>query len=398
MPSSAVVCHLRREIVRRIDLLASGAVDPRVDGEAHKLITRGSQSGHNNLHNNLVVSGDRDHQGVDHRIDGSVPPLLANGLETPAFLSDRVAPYRGPSANRVSVDNVDVDPTRHVLGRSVKSGRKTPGMKGAGPAGNNSSGKSSKIPAPSSGDLYPTAITLPVSGLEARERIKGEVPSSCLKRVARHFPPVRLDKGSVFSSNLTGGPRGRAVRFLLGADDNESPPSSAGMAIRSPAQVETAQVKADTRGNVERLWICVVCGKPNVEGGRSSCKICGRRQRGRCIAKAGLGVREEGQYPVVIKGKPNSVKLQQSRPENRPEGVRLAVSGGHNVRSDRQTGACLGGASGIGGVRDTGRKFGRPYDASLFAKMRRETEPALRARLGLTGEIKSLLSAIRRNG
>ena len=147
--------------------------------------------------------------------------------------------------------------------------------------------------------------------------------------------------------------------------------------------------------SIKHFWTCVVCGKTNEEG-EASCKICGKRQRGPCVAQAHLAVRAQEQDPGVVRGGAKTVKLQQQRPENIQESVRL-VSGDDNVRSVTQTGILLRGESGrTDSVRDTTRKFGGPYDASSFAKMRRETEPAVRARLGLTGEIKSLLSVIRR--
>lgn len=375
MPSSAVVCHLRREVVRRIDLLASGT-DPHHadDGEETKVIASGPQSGRNDF----VLGGDGNPQAVGHRTDDSVAPLLVNRPEISESLSGRVAPYRGPPANRASVDFVTVDPTQKTVGRSILAGRQFPGLKGVGPA-------------PSFGDLCTTATKLPRGGPEARVRSGGEAPSSCLKRVARQFPPVRLDKGCVSSSNPTGGPRARAVRFLLRADGGEGLPPPAGGGIGPPAQVGIAEIEVADPGNVERLWTCVVCGKNNEEGG-ASCAICGKRQHGRCVAQAHLGGRAEEKDPGVFRGAPKTLHLQQQRPDNRQESVHLVPSG-------RQTGLRLGGALGrTGSVKETSWKSGGNYDASSFAKMRRETEPAVRARLGLTGEIKSLLSVIRRNG
>ena len=377
MPPSAVVCHLRREVARRVDLLATGT-DPHVDGEKDKISNRS-----HSRRNDFVSSGDGDHQAVDHHTDDHVPPLLVNRPEISESLSGRIAPHRDAPTNRVSADYFGVGPTRQVLGRSIQADRQFPSMKGVGPA-------------PSFGDLYITANKLPEKRPEASSRtIGGETAPSCLKRVARKFPPIRLDKGGVPSSNPTGGPRARAVQFLLRADGGESFPSSAGMVIGPPAQIEMAKLQAVDQDSIKHFWTCVVCGKTNEEG-EASCKICGKRQRGPCVAQAHLAVRAQEQDPGVVRGGAKTVKLQQQRPENIQESVRL-VSGDDNVRSVTQTGILLRGESGrTDSVRDTTRKFGGPYDASSFAKMRRETEPAVRARLGLTGEIKSLLSVIRR--
>ena len=381
MPSSAVVCHLRREVVRRIDLLATGA-GPHVEGEQNKVITtRKSHRGRNNF----ASSGDGDHQAVGRRADDNVPPLLVSSPDASESLHGRVTPSRGPPTIRESVDAVSVDPTRQSSGNSIQAGRQFPGLKGVGPA-------------PSCGGLYTTATKLPGGEPEAGGRIGGDLPSSCLKRVARLFPPVRLDKGGVSSPEPTGGPRARAVRCLLRADGGESLPPSAGEGIRPPGKIEIAELEAAGHGNIERFWTCTVCRETNGEG-RASCTVCGKRQHGRCVAQAHLDVIAEKRDPGVVKGQPKSVNLRQQRPENRQESVRFVRSSGITSRPGRQTGVTSGGVSGrIGSVRDTTRKIGEPYDASSFAKMRRETEPAVRARLGLTGEIKSLLSAIRRNG
>lgn len=381
MPSSAVVCHLRREVARRTDLLTTGA-GPHVDGEENRVVT--TSSSHRGR-NTLVSSGDGDHQAVGHRTNDNVSPLLVSRLEISESLPDRVTPSRGPPTIRESVDDVSVDPTPQSLGRSTQAGRQFPGLKGVGPA-------------PSSGDLYTTTTKLHGGEPEASGRIGGEVSSSCLKRVARLFPPVRLDKGGVSSPDPTGGPRAKAVRFLLQADGGESQSPSAGVSIGPSARVGIEELEAADHGTIERFWSCAVCGKTNGEG-RASCTICGKRQHGRCVAQAQLGEKAEKRDPGVVREEPKTVNLQRQRPGNRQGSVRPVRSSGDTSRSGRQTGTLLGGVSErLGSMRDTTRKISEPYDASSFAKMRRETEPAVRARLGLTGEIKSLLSAIRRNG
>ena len=390
MPSSAVVSQLRREIVRRTDLLVSGT-DPQVDDDVEELTTLRSCIGHNKLD----VKVDEDQQAMNHRTDGRVHPLPVNGRKDPAVLAHRVTRYRGPTANQaVSVDCVDGGPIRQTE-ISIQAGRKLPCMRGVSPDGSSSSSNElSRVPAPSFGELYATPKRLAVGGLGAGGSITGEAPSR-LKRVAQQIPSVRTGKGGVSSSTSAVRPRARAVHFLLGVDDGESRPRSAGVVVNgSPARSNLAKLEAVNQASVESLWTCVVCGKTNEKGG-VSCTICGKRQqRHGCVAKVLLGASAEAQDPAAIGREPTIVK---PRREHRQESVHLE-SRGDSVRSDSKTGTYLGGGSGIGGVRDSARSFCGPDDASSFAKMRKEAEPAVRARLSLTGEIKSLLWAIRRNG
>jgi len=137
------------------------------------------------------------------------------------------------------------------------------------------------------------------------------------------------------------------------------------------------------------FWTCVVCCQRNdIAGARESCTTCGRRRRWRSSAR--------GNTRVI------SSLTQFKAPSDRPQEKEGAGSNknashsftGYRATSDGSRKPVNDACSAI--KRVTEQSTRGPYDLSSFAKMQEVTQPVVKARLGLTREIQSLLSAIRR--
>lgn len=180
-------------------------------------------------------------------------------------------------------------------------------------------------------------------------------------------------------------PRARVVRFLLKGDSGDEPsPMVRGKAKRE-VDVPTGKSRRKnkntgvTDSKLGRYWVCGVCGKRN-EAGREACIICGRREDDNCK------ISKMDNSSVASSRKNDAEMIRQDRQDAdlrgciRGSGWKRGVSGGTLEQATS---------------KDATRCSHGGYCFSRFSKMRQATEPAVKERLNLTGEINSLLSTIR---
>lgn len=237
------------------------------------------------------------------------------------------------------------------------------------------------------------------------------------------------------ASNLReeGAMRKKGVRFLLlGAGDNENTPAAEACASKTSSRAgktETQQAEQTKRTSELAVypnnrqfgavpWTCVVCDKRNAAI-RDSCIVCGPRSlhSSHAIDDRVLANRSarrvvesrvsecrgaEGRRDICAGVEQKDCVEQGSRSLDTAEafasGQQLVPNGGQHMTTTSK-------AAGPGSRRESGGRgnrvaadrvaMGGGYDFSAFARMRRTTEPVVKARLGLTSEIKSLLSTIR---
>lgn len=344
MPSSPVVCHLRREVLRRIDLLPTIGKDLAAEG------TPGANGGVGEQR------APRYGQGIGSKGAGQVTGHLCR--ETGSLSAETSRTNTEPSMVCL------VDGTRGSDGAALDY------RAGFGEARWNLSDEGShELPATAAGESITDELrgdlvengdtaTLTRAILPVVFESKGDKVGS-----AREAQPLLAPKRS--GDRLpAGGPRARAVRFLLA----DSVPM-------------VAQEVVD--GHLGKFWMCAVCNKKNIDSVKA-CTTCGRHQEHsrhtsvRPTETVGTG--------VASRGRGFTRRLEQEREEayRPPGGVKNAGSSTPvGISSKTET------------ERNAMRSNLGAYDSSCFAKMRQTTEPAVKARLNLTGEIKSLLSAIR---
>ncbi len=230
------------------------------------------------------------------------------------------------------------------------------------------------------------------------------------------FPPVQMQAAGARAASTDRSrrsseskPQARAVRFLLDlrkAEEGRERADNDQLCPRERAVdglSQTAQRQAETRGSravsprdgeteSEELrdggfWTCVVCCQrnDNVRAAKS-CTTCGRqRQRPRSSTRTNNRVVSSSARIEV----PSDRLLQEK------EGARNNHSSiGYRASSDGSRQTVKDTCSAI--KKATEQSARGPYDLSSFAKMQGVTQPVVKARLGLTREIQSLLSAIRR--
>ena len=218
-------------------------------------------------------------------------------------------------------------------------------------------------------------------------------------------------------------PRARAVRFLLDGKREEKNGESAGNDRFRPTEravdgsSQKTQRQAEAFGsqvvahqNVEvgsdevhdrSFWTCVVCCQRNDDvGGAEDCTTCGRRQ-------LRSGSQDHDDRAGLLSTPANNRNAGSSTLFEVPSD-RLSEeggSGGHqnvNKSFTDYRAISAGSRQRVKDACDTtkntaGQSERRgPYDLSSFVKMKEATQPVVKARLGLTREIQSLLSAIRR--
>lgn len=233
-------------------------------------------------------------------------------------------------------------------------------------------------------ELSPGGCQDPEAGHAGHEGRTSRGPPSCF-RTSRPFPPA-------------GGSRKRGVRFLLhGSDQHEGAAKSPAEVISLPTVVAPGEEEAVPEEIVEETaressWVCEACEKRN-DYGRTQCAICGRRYLQQNTRSAVAGA-SGGNAALGSAGK----RARDARGRVDTEGW-TAKGGGGGQRGGREWGGPPESAADAPQRRNGGnreRSHETQYDFSSFARMKQSTEPMVRARLGLKGEIKSLLSAIRK--
>lgn len=239
--------------------------------------------------------------------------------------------------------------------------------------------------------------------------------------------PVRVGCGTSGGSSA----QRKGVRFLLGCSesDDEIRPlegvksNTAALMVGNVRRIKNSELKttparegtADGAGQNERglplpYWNCAVCNKRNGED-RVECVVCRRCPRP-CSLKMTDG-EAAGSRPLGVDAVCGNIEWGAGDEEVDGDGQEInavnttsscsthAVVGAGRCREPTErvttTGSRRNPTERVGrwrnGVRDA--REGEGYDFSGFARMRQATDPIVKARLGLTGEIKSLLLAIR---
>lgn len=244
-------------------------------------------------------------------------------------------------------------------------------------------------------------------------------------------PPRRLGaeilsagdkKKALLSPAMTvGDRRSRGVRFLLDETSNDKnkrlSTNDGGKKLRADttmtaiqkgrSRVVNLEGESDAQPDKVQSWTCTMCGKRNEEkqGMCKKCAICGSERcspnaygahfnaRGDKTHLPDADARCVGQRETVgdrCKATELGQQIHDETTINNGTGVverakSRAQAGALLPRSERQ----------LRGKDAIKREMGSS-DFVSFSKMRQRTEGAVKARLGLTGEIKSLLTAIRR--
>lgn len=471
MPSSPLVCHLRRELARRVDLLAGGlegdtsacAADGGGTG-GKKRTTRGigkkrvaadlqcGQGGmgspdrrSNHFKNEALDCRNKNRDGGD-----------ASSMRASMRMANRealVKGWAGGSSERRGSSIRRVARVGSVLGKNSLTrwigGAEEGGSANfpqddvgnriiAGGRGNSSSNSSNSS---GSGNTGSASDCKPVEeGLETMRRALTKLDERSSTREAvrtrgravMEMSPVTVrgdeQRGGDSDTSFRpaeGGPRARAVRFLLedskkekdGHDGDNPQLVSIREAVDGGAsqttqtkQVERGRSKATARQEREAeteedcqaagFWTCVVCRKQNDEvGGLEGCSTCGRRRRQQQQQRQRSQDNENGERLPTVQADSRIVESTRQlkekggeRHQNVTKTFRVCSttsSAGSSVRTDTDARTA---------ARETavGSEHRGPYDVSSFAKMREATQPIVKARLGLTREIHSLLSAIRK--
>lgn len=430
LPSSPIVCRLRREIARRIDSLAKGVEEGTPPAVASGSGGKGKNRDIREVGGKHVSTAPQFEQGDIGSKDK--PARLfskgGGGNSLPADGEHRA--YSGSSANSWAGRS-------SMLGaRSVRQGvagshfgSTTLTRRVKRPEEANNTSLQDEL-----GSQITGSISEPVQGLHEMKRASAKLGcrSSTLEtacrasetgRVAAGFPRVPTGgdgkrRGSSHRSShpAEGEPRERAVRFLLGekTEETKSNGVAIGEAVHGVSQTTQKQGKRDrsnatVRHEVEAetktmedggCWTCVVCQTPNDElGGGEGCTTCGRRRRRqqRCSVGARLAT-----IPTdnLVTGNSRRLGITTDRLyEQERRGINQHVESpfaDHGTRTNK--GASCEKNADTSAIRTTAAQSEHPgpYDISSFAKMRQATQPIVKARLGLTREIQSLISSIRR--
>ena len=446
------MCRLRREIARRIDSLANGVEEGTPPGiasgggskrEGREISELGAEHSRvaPRFEQGDAKSKNKGRPGRPLSLDGGDTPLSAGGeyRAHSGALVKRWA-HRGSTLGPYSVhqgvarsDTGKTSLTRRV-NRAEEANNASLQDELGSPFFDDSSCSSSSSSSSSGGG----GGGEPAHGLDGMRRVPAKLDDSKSTReaarrtsergrLAVEFPPVmpqRVDDKQTGSSDRSshrpdeGKPRAREVRFLLEEEPEETNTNVVAIGGAVDGAPQTAQRKGerdildaavnheaetDTK-NVEDggCWTCVVCRTQNDEvGGAEGCPTCGRRRRRRppprCRGGPSLG-NVPADHPTT--GISRKLGVTTDRLHERERGGKM--QGAKDPCTDDDAKSNVGSrwkkAADIAATRNTAAQSERrgPYDVSSFAKMREATQPIVNARLGLTREIQSLLSSIRR--
>lgn len=367
MPSSPLVCRLRREIARRVDSLASGVEEfsaDATDGGAEI----GKERAESELDHTRVAEGG-ELGTIESGTTNSTRWERIRGRVKPSLIQDEIG------TNAV--------PRRNITGN---------------------------------------AGSKPVEGLQTKVRTPTKPDDRSLvhrRHAVLELPPVQVQAAGARQGSTDRSPRpseskprARAVRFLLDLREEEEGRKSADngeLQLRPRERAvdglsQTAQRQAETRGsktvspqNVKAgseelkdrdFWTCVVCCQRNDNvGAAKSCNTCGRRRQRRSSAQANN----------LVVSSSTRIEVPSDRLHEKGAGSNQNVNHsytGYRVSSDGSRQTEYAACSAIKKITEQSARG--PYDSASFAKMQEVTQPVVKARLGLSREIQSLLSAIRR--
>lgn len=208
---------------------------------------------------------------------------------------------------------------------------------------------------------------------------------ACHDGVGGVKPSLSSMRGSAGHSVHNKITRAKAVRFLLKDTLDENTPSVLGTTGLQLQQASKEKELGFCGTFKNTCWVCTVCDKRNGEGA-DTCTTCGRCRGMPRATRGALSSRG-----TIISGVTNEKIKELEEQED------ASARSGRSGASARQAQVFSRGPE-RDVAKDTIRSNRGVYDFACFAKMRQTTQPAAKARLGLTHEIKSLLTAIRGGG
>lgn len=254
-------------------------------------------------------------------------------------------------------------------------------------------------------------------------------------RVGVLFQPVSAQRGGEGGNHACTtspcsagtGPRARAVRFLLD-DEGEKDERRQGVRGKDPELLSARELvagrsrtqkllaersrsfEATVGGKVEetddelsdksQIWTCSVCLQTNHEiDGAQGCPNCGRRRERRRPDKIFRAELSMATTDNVAAGSTRHLQARSYQQGDKERG------GGGRYRNALRSPIEYNAGRMVSHEQDeldknrqitAGREHCGSYDISSFERMKQATQPVVKARLGLTREIQSLLSAIRR--
>lgn len=295
---------------------------------------------------------------------------------------------RGESAETDSAVDADMAPwDKEIIGEVEPkvSGESDGLVFGVASSTTGGSGSEALRAARLPGDGGPTRSTRGLATESGEPAKDEELLGACHDGVGGAKQSLSSIRGSAGHSVRDEFTRAKAVRFLLKDTVDDNPPSILGT-TGLQLQLTLKEKEPGFRGIIKNTdWVCTVCDKRNGEGA-NTCTTCGRcrgvpRATGGALSSRG----------TIISGvtKEKIKELEEQEDASVRRGRSGASAGQAQVLSrgpERDV------------AKDTIRSNRGVYDFACFAKMRQTTQPAAKARLGLTHEIKSLLTAIRGGG
>lgn len=380
------MCHLRGEVVRRVDAIATGNGD-RVDSPARVRPPSAERMSHSE--GPRVGVGDvRHRERGQHNDESSSYSVDGRGKKRSNPESKAASQGRscGGSTEKDGVVDLDVtSPGAYVVGevRPKMSSVSTGLVHGlASGATGDSGGEALRARFPGDGGLTRPARGLVTgSGEPAGDEDLLRARHNGVGGVKHSLSSMQGSEGRSVRDDIT---RAKAVRFLLTDAVDTNPPSIPGTASRKASKEREHPSFLEAVDITD--WVCMVCDRRN-GGGADRCTTCGRC---RCVPRATRGALSSSQ------GTTTSVAKEKVR-EFEGQGY-VSARGDRSGSSVRQAQVLSSGGSKRDAMRETMRSNRGAYDFASFARMRQTTQPAAKERLSLTREIKSLLTVIRGGG
>lgn len=477
LPSSPIVCRLRREVARRIDLLAAAAgtgvvtVIVTADAVSKERERKPAERGLSDIrgarafprfgHVGMMASGG---DSCGHKIEENALPNCRKSRDTCEDSATRkegrlgrrhssfVDILAGSSARRLSTTRLGAVacsvPGRTTRSPWVADEEPGPGLphhklgskkiySGSGSSGSNSNSGSDSSGSSGSDPSRDDLSRYGNGKVPSFRNERAAMTTTKMRNASREATQYNLDqvresgrKGvgcSNDSSRWTkGGPRAGEVRFSL---ENEEEITKEGEGRPIPSSLtakgsggegfQAVQKHAGRGGCISNsarvidkaqteivepngLWTCIACRQTNDEmDGAEGCASCGRRrQRRRQTRPHENDGTQLAMVPSCNVGTgARSMQAPLGGPEERDEETMGSFRNSIEPPSDVGANSPeLGSKTRSDRLEQRMARSDRrgPYDMSSFAKMRQATQPVVKARLGLTREIQSLLSAIRR--
>lgn len=335
LPSSAEVCRMRKEVARRIDLLIT---ETGQDGDEE---THGSRRKVNKPRS-LTSNNEGSPENDGHRARSTIK----DGIRSIGGLPVGILKYAARPDD--------------VVGVQLTTGR---------------------------------GRRMPSQGMKP-SRVRSVAPGSrsSLKKGVRFLLEGSGTDGSALFEEATGNSTGVAPVVKL---HNNEPSVPHEVAIDEGRYLLKTSLP----------WTCPVCDKRN-DAVRVECIVCRRRRqlRNSTVDPAEITTKAHLDASTMAHRRPSDGRQkerdgQRDNPAYDPLTVSTTIvrASGHQLAAGGVAASNRHNArEGEGRRKDDAKDgHGEGYDFSGFARMQRTTEPVVRARINLTGEIKSLLSAIR---